>query len=179
MEKTVKFNGISLFIMMMDEQIMFKAKDVTGILDYARTETALKFLDEDEKLIRLTGETGQKRKTWFVTESGLYHLIIKSTKPNAVKFRKWLTSEVLPAIRKTGSYDTGNVKDKQEQLESIKAKLDTKKTELKEKKAAIKELQKEVSKLEKEFWEVFGTKTNQLKLFSEEQLETVKFKITV
>ena len=74
-------------------------------------------LDDDEKLIRkvfvsgskenLMSEkvtSGQRREMLFVTESGLYTLIIRSNKPQARRFRKWITSEVLPALRKYGTY---------------------------------------------------------------------------
>ena len=59
-------------------------------------------LDEDERRKLNLPRQGE---TWFVTESGLYAVIVRSDKPNARKFRKWVTSEVLPSIRKTGSYN--------------------------------------------------------------------------
>ena len=58
-------------------------------------------LDNDE---RTKFELGRAGETNFITESGLYAVILRSDKPNARKFRKWITSEVLPSIRKTGAY---------------------------------------------------------------------------
>ena len=80
-------------------------KDVCEILGIQKTTTIISRLDEDEvgqtSLIDSIGRT-QNYKT--VNESGLYNVIIRSDKPNAKAFRKWITSEVIPSIRKTGSY---------------------------------------------------------------------------
>jgi prophage antirepressor-like protein len=82
------------------------AKDVCDILGLSDTNMAIKSLDEDEKLTRKIYGSGQSRKMWLVNESGLYALILRSNKPEAKTFRKWVTSEVLPAIRKKGYYGT-------------------------------------------------------------------------
>jgi prophage antirepressor-like protein len=83
----------------------FLAKDVCEVLSYeGAPEVILRKLDEDEKLMRKIYASGQTRHTWFVNESGLYNLIFRSSKPEAKQFRKWVTSEVLPAIRKFGFY---------------------------------------------------------------------------
>lgn len=84
----------------------FVAKDVGDILGLTNVRMSLQNLDEDEKLTSLLLTSGQNRKTWFINESGLYNLIFQSRKPEAKTFRKWVTSEVLPAIRQTGSYGT-------------------------------------------------------------------------
>jgi prophage antirepressor-like protein len=88
----------------------FCASDVCRVLSFKqKTESALRALDEDEKLMRklsaLENEKASNRGNWFVNESGLYNLIFRSNKPEAKAFRKWVTSEVLPAIRRTGSYN--------------------------------------------------------------------------
>lgn len=80
------------------------AKDICDILDLSDVNKALEKLDEDEKLTRKIFVSGQNRKMWLVNESGLYALIMRSNKPEAKTFRKWVTSEVLPAIRKKGIY---------------------------------------------------------------------------
>ncbi|MCD5969516.1 BRO-N domain-containing protein [Riemerella anatipestifer] len=85
-------------------EIWFCAKDVCGSLGYADTEVALRKLEDDEKLLRKIYASGQYRQYMFINESGLYALILRSNKPEARKFRKWVTSEVLPAIRKYGTY---------------------------------------------------------------------------
>lgn len=82
----------------------FVAKDVCKILGISRTNDAIKRLDADEKLMRKVSASDQGRTMWLVNESGLYNLIFRSTKPEAQAFRKWVTGEVLPALRKSGTY---------------------------------------------------------------------------
>ena len=83
----------------------FCAADICKVLSLtATTDVAMRKLDDDEKLMRKVYGSGQNRDMWFVNESGLYNLIFRSNKPEAKAFRKWVTSEVLPTIRRTGSY---------------------------------------------------------------------------
>jgi prophage antirepressor-like protein len=87
--------------------IWFVAKDVLIILQenqYPDVSNAVKDLDEDELTRFKIVSGGQTRSTIFVSESGLYSLIIRSRKPVAKPFQKWVTREVLPSIRKTGTY---------------------------------------------------------------------------
>ena len=79
----------------------FVAKDVCEVLKHTNPTVAMQMLEDDERTKLSLGRAGE---TNVINESGLYALIIKSNLPNAKKFRKWVTSEVLPAIRKTGSY---------------------------------------------------------------------------
>ena len=86
-----------------------KAKDVAEILGYRDGSTASRFLDADEKLnTRLPWtEGGFENRTVpaiLVIEPGLYKLILRSDKPEAKTFQRWVTHEVLPRIRKTGGY---------------------------------------------------------------------------
>jgi prophage antirepressor-like protein len=81
------------------------AKDVCEALSIANSRDALIRLDNDEKDdVVLTDAIGRPQNTAVVNESGLYSLIMTSRKPEAKAFEKWVTSEVLPSIRKTGSY---------------------------------------------------------------------------
>jgi len=81
------------------------AKDVCEALSIANSRDALSRLDDDEKDdVVLTDAIGRPQNTAVVNESGLYALIFNSRKPEAKAFQKWVTSEVLPSIRKTGSY---------------------------------------------------------------------------
>jgi len=75
--------------------------DVCKILDIVNPTKVANRLDEDERSIF---ELGRQGKTNIINESGLYNVIIRSDKPNAKAFRKWITSEVIPSIRKTGGY---------------------------------------------------------------------------
>ena len=87
-----------------DEIIWFVAKDVCNCLEVGNPSQALSRLDEDEKGIILTDTLGGKQELSTVNESGLYSLVLSSRKPEAKKFKKWVTSEVLPSIRKNGGY---------------------------------------------------------------------------
>lgn len=84
------------------------AKDVLNILELDDTYHALKGLDEDELTRMKVVSGGQKREMKIINESGLYTLILRSNKPQAKPFRKWVTKEVLPQIRKTGAYGISN-----------------------------------------------------------------------
>ena len=79
--------------------------DVCEVLNLSNPSEAIKALDDDEKnTLRISEGNRGNPNVSVINESGLYALIIRSNKPEAKKFRKWITSEVLPAIRKTGSY---------------------------------------------------------------------------
>ena len=80
-------------------------KDVAATLGYKDTVNALKsHVDDDDKLGWQIATSGQRREMTVINESGLYGLVLSSKLPTAKKFKHWVTSEVLPAIRKTGSY---------------------------------------------------------------------------
>ena len=85
----------------LNSEPMFCLPDVCKALDIKNATDVAKRLDDDERTRLNLGRQGE---TNFVTESGLYAVILRSDKPNAKKFRKWITGEVLPSIRKTGSY---------------------------------------------------------------------------
>ena len=82
----------------------FVATDVCRILDLEQVTRALDRLDEDEKGVTTIKGLGGPQTCNIISESGLYSLVLTSRKPQARAFKKWITSEVLPAIRKTGSY---------------------------------------------------------------------------
>ena len=86
-------------------EIWFVAKDVCDVLGLADVTSALRTLDEDEKLVRKISGAGQIREMSTISESGLYALIFRSSKPEAKQFSRWVRSEVLPQIRQTGSYN--------------------------------------------------------------------------
>lgn len=90
--------------LLIESKPWFVAKDVCDVLDIQNNRQAVRELDDDEKLMYKIYTSGQNRKTWLVSESGLYALIIRSNKPQAKIFRKWITSEVIPALLKKGYY---------------------------------------------------------------------------
>jgi prophage antirepressor-like protein len=85
-------------------QIYFVAKDVCDILDIKHSDQAVRALDDSQRLTTTIQGSGQGYRMWLVNESGLYALLFKSRKPEAQKFQLWVTNEVLPSIRKTGTY---------------------------------------------------------------------------
>ena len=84
----------------------FIAKDVCEILGITNSRDAMSSLDDDEKGVANTDTPGGRQNMSIVSEPGLYVLIGKSRKPEAKAFRRWVNHEVLPSIRKTGSYTT-------------------------------------------------------------------------
>jgi len=85
-----------------NDQVLFVAKDVCDSLDIKNTTDAVKRLDADEVTrLNLGGRVGE---TNLVNEFGLYNLVLGSRKPEAKKFKRWITHEVIPEIRKTGQY---------------------------------------------------------------------------
>lgn len=94
---------------MQDGEPWFVGKDVAKILGYANPNEALHYhVDNEDKLNSKTLSSFElnlgQRGGWLINESGLYSLILSSKLPSAKKFKRWVTSEVLPAIRKTGGY---------------------------------------------------------------------------
>lgn len=84
-------------------------KDVAEVLGYKDTVNALKdHVDEDDKLIWQIATSGQKRNMIVINESGLYSLVLSSKLPSAKVFKRWVTTDVLPSIRKHGLYATTN-----------------------------------------------------------------------
>ncbi len=83
----------------------FVGKDVADILGYERADNAIRVhVDEEDKLMHQISASDQKRNMIIINESGLYSLILSSKLPSAKRFKRWVISEVLPAIRQTGSY---------------------------------------------------------------------------
>ena len=83
----------------------FVGKDVAQRLGYRDTSDALKnHVDDEDKLTRCFTDSGQSREMYIINESGLYSLVLSSKLESARKFKRWITSEVIPQIRKTGAY---------------------------------------------------------------------------
>jgi len=85
----------------------FVAKDVCDVLGIKQATRAVESLDDDEKGVSSIHTQGGIQQMLSVNESGVYALIFRSRKPEAKAFRKWVTSEVLPALRQTGGYSMG------------------------------------------------------------------------
>lgn len=95
-----EFGGVRTAVV--NDEPMFCLIDICKALEMSNPTMVAQRLDDDE---RTKLDLGRQGETNFITESGLYAVILRSDKPNAKKFRKWVTSEVLPTIRKTGGYN--------------------------------------------------------------------------
>ena len=96
-------------VMVKDGEPWFVGKDVASVLGYKSPSVAIcENVDSEDKTTFVISESGSKykSKTTFINESGLYSLILSSKLPQAKEFKRWVTSEVLPQIRKTGAYLT-------------------------------------------------------------------------
>ena len=101
------FESNEVRTLMLDNKPWFVGKDVADALGYSASRNALsKHVDSDDKLTHQISASGQKREMVLINESGVYSLIFGSKLDSAKRFKKWVTSEVLPAIRKHGTYMT-------------------------------------------------------------------------
>lgn len=95
-----------------DGEPWFVARDVLAALDLSNITESLKRLDEDEfSTTEVIDSSGRRQETYVVSEPGLYGLILQSRKAEAKAFKRWITHDVLPAIRQTGSYGTVAIPD--------------------------------------------------------------------
>ena len=91
--------------LLINDEPYFVGKDVAEVLGYERADNAIRnHIDKEDKLMHQISASGQNRNMTIINESGLYSLVLSSKLPSAKKFKRWVTSEVLPALRKTGQY---------------------------------------------------------------------------
>lgn len=109
--KLFDYNQSQLRTLVIDNEIWFIAQDVCGILEVKNNRDALSRLDDDEKMelgresiVGLTDDPNTVRLS-AISESGLYSLVLSSRKPEAKPFKRWVTHDVIPAIRKHGKYE--------------------------------------------------------------------------
>lgn len=89
-----------------DNEIYFVGRDIAKVLAYGEPHKAImRHVDEEDRMKYPILSEGGTQETWLINESGLYSLILSSKLPNAKKFKHWVTSEVLPSIRKHGKYE--------------------------------------------------------------------------
>lgn len=112
------FEGQQVRTLSTNCETWFVGKDVAEILGYkkARNAIAQHVDDEDKKEAPIQGTPGGTQSMTIINESGLYSLILSSKMPNAKRFKHWVTSEVLPAIRKNGSYQIPQTPEEQLKL---------------------------------------------------------------
>ena len=94
-----------LTVMEKDGEFFFIGKEVAEKLGYVRADNAIrKHVEAEDKLMHCFGASGQGRNMYIINESGLYSLILSSKLPQAKEFKRWITTEVLPSIRRNGGY---------------------------------------------------------------------------
>lgn len=98
------FESAAVRTLMIDGEPWFVAADIANVLDYRNAYDMTRMLDDDEKGTHIMRTPGGDQEMTIINESGLYSCILRSRKPEAKVFRKWVTAEVLPSIRKTGGY---------------------------------------------------------------------------
>ena len=116
-------NGIQVFensglgsvrVIMHNGEPWFVAKDVCDCLELTNTAQTISYLDDDEKGVTTNYTPGGKQEMSIISEAGLYSLILRSRKPEAKAFKRWVTHDILPSIRKTGSYSAPSAPAKAE-----------------------------------------------------------------
>lgn len=137
------FNENQIRTLLINNEPYFIGKDVANILGYSNTRKAINdHVDEEDKGVTKCDTLGGKQDLIVINESGLYSLILSSKLATAKKFKRWVTSEVLPAIRKTGQYQVPSnpmsalrlMFEAQTQTNEAVAKHDLRITELEENK---------------------------------------------
>lgn len=112
MNEIFNFHGQTVRTVTVNNETYFVGKDVADILGYSNSRDALsKHVDSDDKLTSQIATAGQNRNQTIINESGLYSLILSSKLPQAKEFKRWVTSEVLPTIRKNGMFATDELLD--------------------------------------------------------------------
>jgi anti-repressor protein len=110
--KIFSYQGSQVRTVIQKDHPWFVAKDVCDILGHTNNRMATERLDEDEKGVSKIYTLGGEQEMTVINESGLYSLILTSNKPEAKQFKRWITHEVLPSIRKTGVYVAPQVDSK-------------------------------------------------------------------
>ena len=105
-----------------DGEPWFVAKDVCDILALGNPRSSIALLDEDERGVHNMDTPSGKQEMGIISEAGLYSLILRSRKPEAKAFKRWVTHEVLPSIRKTGAYLSPGMSN--EQVKALVATLE-------------------------------------------------------
>lgn len=114
------YNGAQVRTVQKDGQDWWILKDVCDVLGLSNPSRVIERLEDDERSNFKLGRQGQMN---IINESGLYNVILRSDKPEAKPFRKWVTAEVLPTIRKTGTYSVPNKQDKNLEIKETNARV--------------------------------------------------------
>ena len=173
-------------------ELWFIAKDVIDVLGLKNTSMALRKLQKEEKGVTSADTLGGKQDLMTVNESGLYALIFQSRRKEAAKFRFWVTNEVLPSLRKTGSYQVKEI-DPLDQLKMHVAIMEKQRFEIRQLNAKLSQVEQEakqendtlthdqISELDKHMnnkYKELGTKDYRVLGLMKKQIKQEFFEIT-
>ena len=112
MNEIFNFHGQDVLTVTINGEPYLVGKDVAEILGYSRPDNAIRnHVDDEDKLVHQFSASGQNRNMTVINESGFYALVLSSKLPRAKEFKRWVTSEVLPTIRKHGMFATDELLD--------------------------------------------------------------------
>lgn len=138
--------------LVINNETWFVGKDIADVLEYTNTAKAIRdHIDDEDKLTERIVLSGQNREVIFINESGLYSLILSSKMSNAKKFKRWITSEVLPTIRKTGHYEMSGYTPKATSLGEVVNLIKVTRETMKAQKASPTEIATAVKKICEQF----------------------------
>lgn len=123
--ESFRYKGTPIQVLGTYTEPLFVAKEVCDALGLKDTQSAIRKLDDDERLMRKVYASGQHREVIVINEPGLYSLVLRSTKPEAKAFKRWITHEVLPEIRKHGSYGAPEAVERRIRTQVAKERLAT------------------------------------------------------
>ncbi len=160
------YNGSVIRTIIDDEDnVWFAGVDVCNQLDYSNSYQTCMKLDEDErKLDSITDSQGKQKETLTINEYGLYSLILSSSKPEAKAFKRWITHEVLPSIRKSGKYSTDEAQEREDSIQALVAVIERIENEIGDLKFAVSEKKKLQEQKEAELRQLLKTDYRQYKL---------------
>lgn len=148
-----------------NDNVWFAGVDVCNQLDYSNSYQTCMKLDEDErKLDYITDSQGKQKETLTINESGLYSLILSSSKPEAKTFKRWITHDVLPTIRKSGKYSNEEAQEREDSIQALVAVIERIENEIGDLKLAVSEKKKLQEQKEAELRQLLKTDFKQYKL---------------
>ena len=118
-----EYEGARVRTVLIDGEVWLVAKDVCEVLELTNSRMAVQELDEDEKGVSSIYTPGGMQSMTVINEAGLYKLTFKSRKPEAKKFTRKVTHEILPQIRKTGFYVAPEIKESEEEQEPLNIRV--------------------------------------------------------
>lgn len=119
-----EFNGNPVRVVMINEEPWFVASDITTALGFTRARDAVRMVDNEDKGAHQMRTPGGMQEVIILSESGMYTLVLRSDRPDAKAFKRWVTHEVLPAIRKTGAYVTPVAAARNADLDALRTMID-------------------------------------------------------